>query len=716
MSNQGVSERDDRLQKLKVLEDRGMNPYPAKTNKTHNIVDILGNFSSLEEKQTKIILAGRIRSKRSHGNLIFANIQDGSGKLQVALSKKELGNDLFKDFNKLIDVGDFVEIEGTCFVTHKGERSLMAATWKILSKAISPLPEKWHGLKGDDDRYRKRYLDLLMNDELRELFVKKAKFWDVTRNFLKMHGFFEVETPTLETTTGGAEAAPFKTFHNDFDLDVFMRISVGELWQKRLMAAGYEKTFEIGRVYRNEGSSPNHLQEFTNMEFYWAYANYQDGMKLVRDLYITIAKEVFGTTKFQTREYTYDLADEWKMIDYREEVLRQTGVDVLKTDSEEIKKKLEELNVKYEGDNRERLTDTLWKYCRKSIAGPAFLINHPKIISPLAKEKADNPELTERFQVLIAGAEIGNGYSELNDPIDQRKRFEEQQKLLEAGDDEAMMPDWEFVEMLEHGMPPTCGFGFGERLFAFLIDKPVREASLFPLMKPVENHLTVSKDTEKYLTIKKETEKHLAVKEKTEKSLTTTEDLGINYKQAQELIEKHLTDDITKLHCIETEAIMRALAKHFGEDEEKWGIIGLLHDIDWDLTKNDVANHTVKAVDILKEAGASEFLIDSVLSHTYGNKTCGNNPEETRTGTLQHCLVAAETLTGLIIATALMQPDKKLMSVKLSSLKKKFKTKKFAANCDRELIRECEKCGIELDKFLEIGLEALQGISDELNM
>lgn len=496
MSKIGISERDDRLQKLEELQKKGVNPYPSRSNKTHSVSDVFANFSSLEERKETLILAGRLRSKRSHGNLIFANLQDVSGKIQVALSKKEIGSDSFKDFEKLIDMGDFVEVSGTCFVTHKGEQSLMVASWQILSKAVRPLPEKWHGLKDDEDRYRKRYLDLLMNDELRELFVKKSKFWDVTRSFLKEHGFFEVETPTLETTTGGAEAAPFKTFHNDFDLDVFMRISVGELWQKRLMAAGYEKTFEIGRVYRNEGSSPNHLQEFTNMEFYWAYADYQDGMKLVRELYLRIAQEVFGTTKFQTKEYTYDLADEWKMIDYREEVLRQTGIDILKTDSDEIKKKLSELNVRYDGDNRERLTDTLWKYCRKSIAGPAFLVNHPKIISPLAKEKSDNSELTERFQVLIAGAEIGNGYSELNNPVDQRKRFEEQQKLLEAGDDEAMMPDWEFVEMLEHGMPPTCGFGFGERLFAFLADKPVRETSLFPLMKPIENHLAIRPETE----------------------------------------------------------------------------------------------------------------------------------------------------------------------------------------------------------------------------
>jgi lysyl-tRNA synthetase class 2 len=301
---------------------------------------------------------------------------------------------------------------------------------------------------------------------------------------MKDHGFFEVETPYLETTTGGAEAAPFATHHNDFDLEVFLRISVGELWQKRLMAAGYEKTFEIGKVFRNEGSSPDHLQEFTNMEFYWAYADYRDGMKLTQELVQKIALEVFGKTNFTSKGFEYDVAGEWPQIEYREEVLKQTGIDILTATESEMKKRLDELKVKYEGDNKERLTDTLWKYCRKNIAGPVFLIHHPKLVSPLSKALPENPELTERFQAIIAGSEICNGFSELNDPVDQRERFELQQKLIESGDSEAMMPDFEFVEMLEHGMPPACGFGFGERLFAFFVDKPIRECQLFPLLKP----------------------------------------------------------------------------------------------------------------------------------------------------------------------------------------------------------------------------------------
>jgi lysyl-tRNA synthetase class 2 len=293
-----------------------------------------------------------------------------------------------------------------------------------------------------------------------------------------------VETPSLEITTGGAEATPFKTYNEDFKLPLYLRISIGELWQKRLMAAGFPKTFEIGRAYRNEGSDANHLQEFTNMEFYWAYANYKDGMKLVEELYQKVAKDVFGKMQFETRGYKFDFAGKWKTIDYCETVKKETGIDLLNTTYEEVKNKLEKLKVKYDGTTMERMIDTLWKYCRKQISGPVFLTGHPKLVSPLSKSMPKNPELTERFQVIIAGAEVGNGFSELNDPMDQAERFEKQQELLKAGDKEAMMPDDEFVEMLEYGMPPTCGFGFPELLFAFLADKPIRETQMFPLMKP----------------------------------------------------------------------------------------------------------------------------------------------------------------------------------------------------------------------------------------
>jgi lysyl-tRNA synthetase class 2 len=318
------------------------------------------------------------------------------------------------------------------------------------------------------------------------MFEQKAKFWDVTRTFMKERGFMEVETPTLEVTTGGAEANPFKTHHKDFALDVFMRISVGELWQKRLMAAGFPKTFEIGRVYRNEGSSPDHLQEFTNMECYAAYMNLGTGKELVKNLFITIAKEVAGTTTFTTRGHTFNLEDEWVEIDYADEIQKRTGINIFEASIEDMVTKLAELGVKYDGKNKERMTDSLWKYCRKQVSGPAFLINHPLVVAPLSKTSEKDPRKTDMFQVIIGGSEMGRAHAELNDPIEQKRRFDIQQGLIAEGDDEAMMADDEFVGMLEHGMPPTFGFGFGERLFAFLVDKPLRETQLFPLLKPKE--------------------------------------------------------------------------------------------------------------------------------------------------------------------------------------------------------------------------------------
>jgi lysyl-tRNA synthetase class 2 len=476
--------RSERLKKLQILRDKGINPYLSKVNRTHDIDLVLNDFSALETNKDIVSLVGRVMVVRGQGAIMFVVVQDATGKIQAVFKEDAIEAVDYQLFKDVIDSGDFIEVTGTLFVTQRGEKSLLVESWKMVTKSLLPLPDKYHGLQDEDERFRKRYLDLLGREELREMFKRKEKFWDVTRTFMKEQGFLEVETPTLEVTTGGAEARPFATHHNDFDIDVFLRISVGELWQKRLLASGFEKIFEIGRVYRNEGSSPNHLQEFTNMELYQAFADYEDGMHLVENLYRTIANEVYGTTKFTRGEFTFDLADKWQRIDYVAEIKNQTGVDLNSATETEIKNKLSELKVKYDGDNIERLTDTLWKYCRKNIAGPAFLINHPKLVSPLAKEVVGQEGSAQRFQPIIAGTEVGNGYSELNDPLEQKARFDLQQTLIERGDDEAMMPDFEFVEMLEHGMPPACGFGFGERLFAILENRPIRETQLFPLMRP----------------------------------------------------------------------------------------------------------------------------------------------------------------------------------------------------------------------------------------
>lgn len=480
-------EYEIRIGRLNKIRELGIDPYPAKAKRDFEITQVLSDFEKLEKSNKKFFIVGRLRSIRSHGNLTFAQIQDGTSTIQIALSKKEIGDEKYKQFINVIDIGDFLEINGNCFLTHKGEKSVMVLDWKLLTKTLRPLPEKWHGFKDEEERLRKRYLDILCNPEIRDMFVRRSKFWNSMRKFLLDRGFLEVETPVLEVTTGGADARPFVTHHNALDIDVFLRISTGELWQKQLMVAGYDKTFEIGRQFRNEGMDAEHLQDYTQMEFYWAYADYEAGMELVEEMYKYVAQETFGTLKFKIKNFDIDLGKKWERYDYRETIMKYTGVDILKTDEKQIKEKLKELKIEYDtkGFNITRAIDNLLKYCRKQIAGPGFLINVPEVVSPLAKKLHGKPELTQRFQPIIAGSELGNGYSELNDPIDQADRFKRQEKLRESGDDEAQMYDHDFVEALEHGMPPTCGFGLSERVFAFLMNKSARECQIFPLMKPV---------------------------------------------------------------------------------------------------------------------------------------------------------------------------------------------------------------------------------------
>lgn len=478
--------RSLRIKKLELLKEKGINPYPASSSRELSLAQVLESFENLKKSKENKWVSGRIMSIRGQGAIVFITLNDGTASFQGLLKKDILGEEKLNFWSEVVDIGDFVELRGSFFITARGEKTIEAHDWHMLSKSLRPLPEKWHGLVDIEERFRKRYLDILMNPEIKEIFIKRTKFWDATRNFLKKENFLEVETPTIEVTTGGAEARPFKTHHNDFDIDVYMRISVGELWQKRLLAAGFERVFEIGRVYRNEGSSPEHTQEFTNMEFYAGYMDYKQGMDFTERMIKEVAQETFGTLEFEIHGHHIDLSSKWERIGYVDTIKKMLDIDVLSATEKDMKKKLDELGVKYEGTNIERLTDSLWKYCRKQIVGPAWLVDVPKLVSPLSKAKPENPLLTERVQLLLAGAECTNGFSELNDPIDQNERFEVQKKLIEGGDEEAMMPDFEFVEMLEHGMPPAFGFAYGERLFTFLIDKPIRETQLFPLMRPKE--------------------------------------------------------------------------------------------------------------------------------------------------------------------------------------------------------------------------------------
>ncbi|MBS3072840.1 lysine--tRNA ligase [Candidatus Pacearchaeota archaeon] len=477
----------NRIKKVEELRKQGINPYPNKYDVTNYSSELQEKYKKLikgKKTNNKVSIAGRVMIKRDLGKIAFATLQDSSGKIQLIAQDKETPEKSFEFFKKYIDSGDFVGVEGVILRTDRGELSILIKKAALLSKAILPLPEKFHGLQNEEEKFRKRYLDILMNEEVRELFIKKQKFWSTIRNFLLNKGFLEVETPVLETSAGGAAATPFKTHHNALDIDVYLRISMGELWQKKLMVAGFNKTFEIGRQFRNEGIDMEHLQDYTQMEFYWAYANYNDGMKLVEEMYKKAAKETIGSLKFETNGYKIDLGKKWEIYEYDKLIKKNTGIDIWKANEKEVKKKLNELKIEYDPKlSKWRLVDSLWKYCRKKISGPGFLIGQPVEITPLAKRNEKNQKTVEQFQVIIAGTELGNGYSELNDPIDQDMRLKEQIKQKEAGDSESMEHDKGFVEALKYGMPPTCGFGVSERLFSYLVDKPIRECVIFPLLK-----------------------------------------------------------------------------------------------------------------------------------------------------------------------------------------------------------------------------------------
>ncbi len=486
--------RQQRIEKLAELAKLGIEAYPASSKKDLPNSQITADFDKYDGQNFS--LTGKVMSLRKHGPLMFIDLMDDSGKIQLFItqdvlektssSKQILG---FDNLN-LLDSGDFIQAEGTVIKTKTGQVSLQPKLIKLLCKSLRPMPDKWEGITDTEVIYRRRYLDLVINPDRREMFKRKARFWQVNREFLSSRGFLEVETPVLEHVTGGADARPFTTHMNALDQNFFLRIST-ELYQKRLIGGGFEKVFTIGPNFRNEGLSDEHLPEYYQVEWYWAYADYRDNMKLTREMFIEIAQKVYGRTIFTRGEHSFDLSSEWPEIDYASVIKDKLGIDIFHSTNAEMLQVLKKYKIKLSGElERQRLIDNLWKIIRKTISGPAFLVNEPKFMSPLAKSKAKSPELTERFHIVLAGSELGNGYSELNDPQDQLARFKDQQKLREKGDDEAQMLDIDYVEMLEYGMPPTSGYAHSERLFWFLEGVSAREGTLFPQLKKLLDETT----------------------------------------------------------------------------------------------------------------------------------------------------------------------------------------------------------------------------------
>ena len=474
--------RDERLRKLRQIRELGINPYPAKSHRNTKIATILNHFE--EKNGQEVCIAGRIVAIRTFGKIAFVKLRDYSGEVQIFMEKTDNVSDKMFGVKqlKLLDTGDFVEATGIVGKSSTGEISVFTNEIRLLTKSLRPLPG-YDGLTNKEERYRRRYVDMNVNPEVRERLVRRSKFWQATRDFMNAHGFIEINTPVLETTTGGADANPFVTHMDALDSDYYLRISQ-ELPLKRLLGGGFEKVYDIGPRFRNEGVDDEHLLEHIAFESYAAYEDYEDGMALYEEMIKYVAKETWGTLQFNVGGFEINLDQEWPRIKYADLLRDKFNIDVFNPNRDQMLNILQENHVTVDPNaNDGRLIDHLWKLIRKTSAGPYWLVEEPLSLSPLAKISDENPLVTQRFHPIIAGTEMGNGYSELNDPLDQLARFEEQQAMRDNGDDEAQMLDMDFVEMLEYGMPPACGWGNSERNFWLLEGVSGREAVPFPIIK-----------------------------------------------------------------------------------------------------------------------------------------------------------------------------------------------------------------------------------------
>lgn len=487
--------RDERLRKLEELKKLGVDPYPAKTERSHKLKEVSDSFEGLQG--TEVSVVGRILNIRKFGKIAFIVIKDATGALQLFLAQDKVAaldsvqSQVGFDQLPLLDAGDFVEAHGPVIKTQTGEISIEVRSLRLLAKSLRPMPTAHDGFTNKEERLRRRYIDTNVNPDVYERFIRRSKFWQATRDFLNQEGFIEVNTPVLEHTTGGADANPFVTHMDAIDEDFYLRIS-HELPLKRLIGGGYEKVYDVGPRFRNENYSDEHLPEHIAFESYAAYQDYNDGMELYERMMKYVAEHTWGTLQFENvNGFKIDLSQPWPKVKYADIMQERFEVDVFNPDLEQLKGILKEQGVQLDGDiSTARAMDSVWKLIRKETAGPIWMIHEPVEISPLAKQDPADPRVTQRFHPVIAGSELGNGYSELNDPIDQLNRFLEQQAMRDAGDDEAQMLDIDFVEMLEYGMPPTCGYSYSERFFWFFEGVTAREGVPFPQLRRETDEVT----------------------------------------------------------------------------------------------------------------------------------------------------------------------------------------------------------------------------------
>ncbi len=710
---------DIRLQKAQKLRDSGKNPYAASFDRSHSLI------GAREEKDgTQVKIAGRVVLLRDMGKLAFATLQDQSGRVQIALQVETIGEASYTEFMDAVDLGDFIGVEGERFATKKGEPTVAVKTWAMLTKALRQPPEKWHGVSDRETIYRHRYLDTLSNRESMDRFLLRSAFIRAMREFYWEHGFVEVDLPVLVNAASGALATPFTTHHDALDLDVYLRIAL-ETHQKECLVGGFDRTFSIGPVFRNEGMDPSHLQEFTMCEHYAAYWDFRMNMRFTEEMMKALLTKTMGTTKVSIpdREGTLhdvDFGKAWPTYTLRELIKKDCGIDYAEcTTADDLRAAMKEKNIKLDVDvsklGRGNLIDQLYKkVSRPSIVEPTFVTSHPIDLSPLARKNDQDPDVTDRFQLVVSGWEIVNAYSELVDPVDQAERFAQQAQAKKGGDTEAHAKDDSFIEALEYGCPPCSGWGMGvDRILALLTNQEnLRDVVLFPIMKPSHAASVRPGRTTADAGAKKNSIPAAALPSSSDHLLPEHSKYGHLLEGAHGLLETHAVQ--TKAHLIATGATMEALAPRFGGDPATWKVAGMLHDLDWDNLGKDFEKHCGTTLEeMLKTISAPEELLGDIRAHyqsLYGEQYPLNS-------SLRKALYCVDELTGFIIAVTYVRPSKKIADVEVSSVTKKLKDKGFAAQVDRVQIKQCETLlGIPLNEMVGIVLEAMKKEASALGL